>query len=224
MIRLAIATTLIVAGVLLAQDVGHVAGRMTLAVTRNSATIAVTAYLSEIAPRAVFAFQQDVLGYFALAPYFVLAGGLAGLVLPFRYAKVGALLPLAYAVWFSVLLVRMAADIQSVTWISFLDVILTSLALIPLYLLSVNIGQILSQRRCPRWTLRGCFLALTIGGLICFAVIYRPFMLIPSTITVAVCFLAWQTWPPMPKSAEPSDARETSAQSVLKSKSTISSP
>ncbi|MCA9125306.1 MAG: hypothetical protein H6822_35020 [Planctomycetaceae bacterium] len=224
MIRLVIATTLIVAGVLLAHDVGHVAGKMTLAVTRNPATIAVTGYLSKNAPPAVFAFEQDVLFHFALAPYFIFAGGLVGLTTPFRDAKYGTLVPLAYAVWFSVLLVRMAADTESLAWLSFLDVIVTSFALIPLYLLGVNVGQSFNERRCPQWVLADCLIAFTIGGILCFAVVNRPFMLIPTTMTATACFLAWRTWPPMPKPAEPSDARETSAQSVLNSNSTSRSP
>jgi len=224
MVRLIIAIILIVAGALLAQDVGHVAGTMNLAVTRNPATIAVTGYLSRNAPAAIFAFEQDVLIHFALAPYFIFAGGLAGLAMPFRYAKYGSLIPLAYAVWFTVLLVRMAADIESVTWISFLDVIVTSFALVPIYLLGVNLGRYVNERRCPRWSLNDCFLAITIGGVLSFAVVYRPFMLIPTTMSSAVCFLAWRTWTHVSKAAEPSDARETSAQSILESQSTPRSP
>jgi hypothetical protein len=213
MVRLIISTALIVAGVMLANDIGHVAGSMTLLVARNPATIAVTGYLSENAPAPVFAFEQYVLVHFALAPYFIIAGGFAGFAMPFRYAKCGSLLPFAYSVCFSVLLIRMAAEVESLTWVSFLDEILSSFALIPIYMLGVNLGRTVNERRRPRWNVIDCFLATTICAILSFAVVYRPFMLIPTTILGAVSYVVWRMWPTVHGAAEQSIEPKPTAQS-----------
>lgn len=190
---------LIVAGVMLAEDVGHVAGKLQLATTRNPVTVAVTEYHRDKAPACVLAFEQDMLFYFALAPYFFAAGAIVGLCLPFTYAKYGALLPAAYATWFSYLLVRMSAGTDQLSWYSFLDVILANVALVPIYLVAVNAGRAVVERRRPRWHLLDCLLAMTVCCVLLFFVVTRPFLAIPATLLMAFSLLFWRTMPHRPK-------------------------
>jgi hypothetical protein len=195
MLRWIISAALIAAGVMLAEDVGHVSGTLHRFISRNRLTVAVTECLSERAPSFLLRFEQDILFYFPLAPYFFVVGVIAGLCFAYSKAKCGVLFAAAYAGWFNFLLIRRTVGAEKLSWYMFLDVILCCIALVPIYLIGVNVGRAVVERRCPRWRLSDVFTAVTICGILLFAIVYRPFIAIPAILSLTSVLLAWRTAP-----------------------------
>jgi hypothetical protein len=194
---------------MLAENVGHVAVYLSLGITRNPGTIALTEYLRDHAPGWALEFEQDILVHFDLAPYFVAAGVVAGLCLSFSFAKYGALLPASYAIWISARLLWMSAGWFDVPWFAHLDFVLYNLALIPLYVIGVNLGRAVVERRWPHWGVLDMVIATTICGVLLFAVVRRPFFhAIPATLLIAFTMAAWRTLPGRTHAAELNGAAE----------------
>jgi len=135
-------------------------------------------YLSERGPSYLQTFEQDILFYFPLAPYFFAVGAIAGLSLAYSKAKHGVHFAAAYAGWFSFLLIRQTVGTENLSWYMFIDVILCSVALVPIYFIGVNVGRAVVERRYPRWRVSDVLASVTICGILLFAIVYRPYFAI----------------------------------------------
>jgi hypothetical protein len=183
---------LFAAGVMLAENVGHSLSILFSAMTRNPLTIAVTTFLNERAPESLIRFEQDLLHFFSLAPYFGLGGVIAGILFKYRWAWLGVCVPLGFGLWFNVCLVDMSFSWKSLHWTDLLPDIVSIFALTPIYLIGVAAGHALRHRRFPSWSISDCFIATTLASVLCYAIIRRPFLLIPGTIFVTCSLLAWR--------------------------------
>lgn len=191
-LRVFVVLALAVSGVLLAEDVGHVAGKLTLLITRNPGTIWFTQWLRSNAPPSILALEQDLLVHLSLGPYFLVAGILVGLCLPYSKARLGVVLPAVHAVWFHYLVVRISSEF-GLPWSSLLDVLCFGLALTPLYLIGVNVARAIVERRLPKWHLRDLFVAMTALSVLLWAIVQRPSWGVPLVVLITLSLLAWRT-------------------------------
>lgn len=191
--RVFISFVLFAAGVALAHNVADSHSFLLRAATRNPVTIAVTTYLYDHTPEAIYKFEQDLLHYFAVAPYFGVYGLVAGALLTYRSARLGVLVPMGFAVWFSIQLIQMTLTSRELDWTAFFPEIVSSFTLVPIYLIGTAAGSIISHRRLPTWTLSDCFVATTVACVLCYAIMRRPFLLIPGTLFIACSLIAWRS-------------------------------
>jgi hypothetical protein len=195
-IRSLVAILLVALGVMLAEGFGGVHSVLVKVTTRNPLTIAATGWLHDNAPRSLFYFEQDLLANYTLAPYFFLSGILAGFFLSFRHAALGSCLPLGYAVWTSVALIRMTQNSEIMKWYHKIDMVLPFLSLVPIYIVGCNLGVWLLRRESPRLSILDCLIAMSLVAILAASIAYwRLIGLDDATVLVAFTWLAWRTRP-----------------------------
>lgn len=179
-------------GVMLSLNAGRLHSLLCIYALRNPLSIAVTSFLHENASANIFRFEQDILQYFCLGPYFLCGGVLAGLAMTSRNSVCGVMLPIGFAASFSILLFRESMKWGDLHWIDFLPDMIAAWCLAPIFLIGLGIGELLRNRRFPQWRILDCFAVITIACALCYAVVYRPFAVLPSICIVSFGLLAWR--------------------------------
>ena len=192
--RIVLSLLMIAAGVALARDLGGVAGKLTIWILRNPLAIALTTFVSEYFPKSLLEFEQDCFVYLPLAPYIAVFGLAMGIFLDFRAARLGAWLPLSYAVWFTGELFRVSTRIEGLHWTDFIPHLVWYLCLTPIYLLSVAAGRAIAERRVPRYSLRDLIGWFAIFSIFAVCIASRPYLGIPSVLLVGLGVLAYRFW------------------------------
>ncbi len=188
-------TVLFTTGVMLAFNVGGAQTQLEVLATRNAIVIALTKWLHNHAPAALYDFEQDLLLYFGFSPYAVLSGVLAGLIWSWPKPLEGVLFFAASAACFNALLIRYFAIAESLAWYHCLDFVLSQFALIPIFVLSANLGNAMRTKRKFRFTLQDLLLGSTLIGILLTAIMTRWFLAVPIAIFFSVSWLAWRTFP-----------------------------
>ncbi|WP_145285833.1 hypothetical protein [Rosistilla oblonga] len=201
LLRPFISLLLICVGVGLAHNTWGLASKLILWATRNPATIAFTTFAREHFPENLFRFEQDCLAHLPLAPYFFVAGVIAGISLVMRFNVLGIFVTLSYATWFSAQIFQMASAFD-LHWSDFLPHLVWSLALTPIYLFAALLGRAARIRVRPHWRIRDFLISTAILAALMASIVARIELAISVAVLAFACFVTWVTWTAFPSEPE----------------------
>lgn len=194
MIRYLTLVILLAVGVILAFNVGRLLSLLSIAATRNPATIAITTILAENGSPSLLAFEQHVLHYLTLSPYAMVMGLLASLVMGHSRALFGIVLWGAFALTFTVLLCLEGARWDGLSWYSMLPDAIGDWCTVPIYVIGVGIGRSTSQKTWPRFSLSDLLVAMTVAAMIATVAISSSDWLPPCVFLLVSWILAWRLY------------------------------
>ena len=200
-LKLLICVALIGAGIAFAENLWGLPSKLGYWSLRNPVTIMFTTFALEWFPKTLFQFEQDCLRHFNLAPYFLIAGAVAGFALSSRNFVLGAFFSLSYAIWFYAEVIQMAPQFESefqLHWSMFFPHFVWDLALTPVYLIGAACGSLLRLRVRPRRQLYDLLIgtAILAGFMMCIRT--RAYLAIPIGVFIVCSFAAYVVWKAIP--------------------------